>query len=185
MAGQDADAALAFGGQDQRLACHDLRYYPRADREHQEDQREPHVDREHHDHGAGHVADGHEQTQQTGLQHFAGLVQIVGHAADDASGLMRVEVLERQPGELGAHLIAQLEVQSFGEAGHDEGLRRVEHPLHGVQQQQSHRLDAAVHPRDRERLAGCKGGLDLVPQQVEQIRGVDRSGQRDDDVEHE
>ena len=73
----------------------DLRHQQRQCRKEQKDERKLHAEHEHHAHSTNNRADRHEQLQQSALHALGHLVQVVGRAADDLAGTMRVKIGER------------------------------------------------------------------------------------------
>ncbi len=81
-------------------------------------QREPGADRHHHDEDADDGADRGDELGEALLEARADVVDVVGHAAHDLAVGLRVEVLERQPRELGVHVLAHVVDDALGDSRH-------------------------------------------------------------------
>ena len=157
----------------------------RQRRKEQKDQRERHAKHEHHAHGAHHGADRHQQLQQSALHAFGHLVQVVGRAADDLAGTMRVKIGERQTVELLSDAVTQTQVEAFGHARHQKALERIERgggrPDHKVDEDGP----AAVLPGDTEGGVVGKRQLHVSPQLIDDASAVRRRRGVKDGVEHD
>ena len=81
-------------------------------------------------------------------------------------------------------MLAQLEVESLGEACHDKRLRCVEYPGKAPDTQVAEDLATSVVKRERVGLPGCERCLNALPQPVDEQGAVADCGKRAHDVEH-
>ena len=176
--GELTERGLARGRQLERARGHDLGRNGREQREHDKDAREHEVVGRHHDDGAADHGDGDQQLEKTALQHLGHLVEVVGRTADGVAGLVRVVVGQRQARALLGDPLAKAQIQALGEARHDEHLHGVEEPRRGPDAEKHEDLLAAVSDRGDEGLALREGGLDVGPEQVDEVRAVRRRPER-------
>ena len=120
------DPFLALTGYVMRAVRDHLGHQQRYRRKTQKDQREPNAIDEHHDDGARHGADRHQQLQQSALHALGHLVQVVGRAADYLTGAMRIKVSERQTAELLRDAVAQAQIEALSNTRHQKTLQCIE-----------------------------------------------------------
>ena len=162
----------------------DLRHQQRQCRKEQKDERKLHAEHEHHAHSTNNRADRHEQLQQSALHALGHLVQVVGRAADDLAGTMRVKIGERQTVELLRDAVAQAQIEAFGHARHQKALERVERSGGRPNQKVDEDSPAAVLPGDAEGGVVDKRYLNVAPQLIDHAGAICRRGSVKDDIEH-
>ena len=175
---------LPTSGESNRARGQKARDRERRQREEQEDPAERGAAREHHRDRAHERDRARYELQHAALQHLGDLVEVVRSAADDVSGLVRVEVRQRQAPDLGRDLPPQPEVQALGEARHDERGDGVEEPRRGPDAEVGEDLAPAVAEGGHVVAARGPGGLDVSPQQIDEARRVADGGKGQDDVAH-
>ena len=162
----------------------DLRHQQRQCRKEQKDERKLHAEHEHHAHSTNNRADRHEQLQQSALHALGHLVQVVGRAADDLAGTMRVKIGERQTVELLRDAVAQAQIETLSDARHQKALERIERGSGSP----DHKVDenglAAVLPGDAESGVVGKRHLNVAPQLIDHAGAICRRGGVKDDIEH-
>ena len=136
----DVPVQLAGGGP----LPDELRLRPLADLAHrkhrdrhrdQRDQRQQRGDQEHHEQ---HADDGQHRGDHLAerlLQRLGQVVDVVGDPGQDLPAGLRVEVPQRQPGQLGLHVRAHPEHQPLHDRGGDPALEQRGHRRGGVQGQ--------------------------------------------------
>ena len=167
-----------------RAARDHFGHQQRYRRKTQKDQRERHAEHKHHAHSAHYRTNRHQQLQQSALHALGHLVQVVGRAADDLAGTMRVKIGEWQTIELLSDAVTQTQVEAFGHARHQKALERVERgsgrPNHKVDENGP----AAVLPGDVEGGVVGKRHLNVAPHLIDHAGAICRRGGVKNGIEH-
>ena len=170
-AGEYADGLLALGGTAQVFPGHIVCNYHADYNKYQKQQGQRHAVTEHDDEGTKDGADGYDELEQTGLEGLGDLIQVIGDPAEDLAGLILVKEAQGQPVELLGHLGAQLQHQAFCHVGHQIGLEVVEQPGKKIHDGELNELPPHG-PEDGKGRSGAPGGLDALPQMVDDYGAV-------------
>ena len=131
----------------------------------QRDHGEDRADREHHDQDADDGQQRRDELGQALLERLPDVVDVVGHPAQQVAAGVRVEIAQRQAGELLVDIAAQAVHRPLGDTGHDPGLSPREDRAEDV-----HAREQPEDPREGSEVNALTGRHGHAREHVGELR---------------